>query len=152
MYETGDYVICKTGGVWNVTDADGQRLLLRRHGTDQEMELDADSEEIVRKMGTKEAVQEAVERIGFLRTITASGERERRAAYEAAMAEYDEIEWIKVIKTSYLRRQERGYQPYEAEYGDKARAYLHGEISAALGIPPEEVEKYIADAVSDDSW
>jgi CarD family transcriptional regulator len=152
MYEIGEYVICRSGGVWRVTEIDGDSIRLLEHESGIMKVLTAGSGEIVRKIVSKETMIEAVNRIAYVRTIQASNDKARKKLYDDAMAEYDEIEWIKVIKTIYLRQKAKRLTPSEIVYSEKAKGYLHGEISVLLEIPMDKVENHIASAVSNDSW
>ena len=72
--------------------------------------------------------------------------------YDMAMNKFDEIEWIRIIKSVYLRKQDCRLSPWEENYGATAKEFFHGEISILLNIPYENVEQYITQAVSSDSW
>ena len=50
---------------------------------------------------------EIIERIPYILTIQAPNSKMRKELYQMALREYDEIAWVKVIKSSYLRIQER---------------------------------------------
>ncbi|MDR1979620.1 MAG: hypothetical protein LBQ42_12875 [Synergistaceae bacterium] len=149
MYRAGDYVICRNGGVWRVSEADPDKIRLAEHESETINVLPANDEgkEIVRKIISKETILEVIERIGFIRTIQAPNEKARKKFYDEAMAKYDEIEWVKIIKTVYLRRKARQLLPFESAYDEKAKGYLHGEISVLLEIPVNEVEDYISYAI-----
>jgi hypothetical protein len=152
VYEKGDYVICASGGVWRVIDTGSDKIHLGAHESGEEMILAAENAEIIRKIVSKQEILDVIGRVGYIRTIQAPNEKFRRVLYEDAMAKYDELEWVKVIKSVYLRRQDGRLMSGESEYGEKAKTYLHSEISVLLGIPTDKVEKHIASVVSDDSW
>lgn len=152
MYEKGDYVICRSGGVWRVIACDGGMLSLQEHEHGATREMPAGSEEIVRKITTKEKIQEVIGRVAFIPTIQAPNDTMRNELYAASMAMYDEIEWVRVIKTVYLRQENKRIAEAEKRYGQLAEGYLHGEISVLLGMPLAQVESHIAAAVADDSW
>ena len=152
VYKKVDYVICVRGGIWHVTDTGGDKIHLSAHESGEEIVLPAQNTEIVRKIVSKQEILDVIDRVAYIRTIQAPNEKFRRELYEDAMAKHDELEWVKVIKSVYLRKQDGRLIPGELEYSHKAKNYLHGEISVLLGIPMDEVEKHIASAVSDDSW
>jgi CarD family transcriptional regulator len=152
MYEIGDYVICGSGGVWRVTNTDGAAHELTRHERgDVKRAADGDAE-IVRKIVSKEEILDLISRVGFIRTITAPNDKIRNEFYLEAMEKYDEVEWVKVIKSVYLRKEEKRISAAESAYSEKAKDFLYGEISALLEIPMSEVDRCIAAAVSEDSW
>ncbi len=152
MYEVGDYIICRNGGVWRISQTDSNGYTIVEHESGMIKTISADSDEIVRKIVSKETILEAVDRVGYIRTIQAPSDKTRKEFYDEALAKYDEIDWIKVIKTIYLRQKEKKLMPYEVTYYEKARGYLHSEISVLLEMPVNKVEDYIAAAVSNDSW
>jgi len=155
MYEIGDYVINRRGGVWKITDtrcdtSTGMPVeySLFAHGnSDNVITLPVGGDEIVRKIADKDAFSEAIERIPYIRTIQAPNDKIRRELYDEAMSKYDEIEWIKVIKTVYLRRQQKKLLPYETAYSAAAQGYLHGEASVLFDMPASSVEAYITGMV-----
>lgn len=110
------------------------------------------SEDIVRKVCTKDEILEMIDRVGFITTIKAPNDKVRREFYQQAMDKYDELEWVRVIKTAYLYGRERGLQPYEEEAAKRASEYFHGEAAYWLEIPFKEVEAYIKDKVTSDDW
>jgi CarD family transcriptional regulator len=148
---TGDYVICRSGGVWKILGIEDESVRISLHEGPAEKTVPFDEDEIIRRISSEGIIMEAVERIPFIRTIQAPNDRMRRELYAEAMAKYDEIEWIRVIKTAYLRQRERRFMPYEASFSEEAKKYLHGEISVLLKIPMDGMEDYIASAVSKDS-
>jgi CarD family transcriptional regulator len=152
MYEQGQYVICKSGGVWRVDAIDNKEIRLTEHETGRVKTVPVGGDEIVRGIASKEAILEAVDRTGFIPAIRAPNDKVRIEIFGDAMAEYDEIEWIKVIKSVYLRREERRLSPTEIEFAERAKQYLHGEISVLLEIPMNKVEAHIAAAVSNSDW
>jgi CarD family transcriptional regulator len=67
------------------------------------------------------------------------------------MEKFDEVEWVSIIKTVYRRKQDKRLMDAELAYCEKAKDYLHGEISVLLEMPADKVEEHIAQAV-DASW
>lgn len=152
MYEIGDYIICQSGGVWCISQKDETGYTIEEHESGIIKNISADNIEIVRKIASKNTILDAVDRVGYIRTIKAPNDRIRKEFYDEAMAKYDEIEWIKVIKTVYLRQKEKKLMPNEITYYEQAKSYFHGEISVLLEMPLNKVEDYIAAAVANDSW
>ncbi|MDR3254498.1 MAG: CarD family transcriptional regulator [Synergistaceae bacterium] len=156
MYEIGDYVIHRKGGVWRVADiqrdapgANPTGYLLSAHeNSENTINVPVDSGEIVRKIIDKEALSEALERIPYIRTIQAPKDKLRKELYDEAMSKYDEIEWLRVIKSVYLRRGQKRLMPSEMAYLAEAQRYLHGEASVLLEISSDSVEAYIAGSVA----
>jgi CarD family transcriptional regulator len=152
MYEIGQHVICKSGGVWRVDAIDNREIRLTEHEAGNVKTVPVGGDEIVRGIASKEAILEAIDRAGFIPAVRAPNDKIRIEIFGDAMAEYDEIEWIKVVKSVYLRREERRASSAEIEFAERAKRYLHGEISVLLEIPMDKVETHIADAVSNNDW
>ncbi|AEY67882.1 hypothetical protein Clo1100_3767 [Clostridium sp. BNL1100] len=153
MFNVGEYVLCVRGGVWKVIDVNGNEYHLQKHESEEIITIPvSDTKEIVRGVSSKEKILDVIKRVGFITTIKAPNDKIRKEFYEDALNEFDEIEWVKVIKSVYLRQQDGRLMEGELEHADKAKNYFHGEISVVLGIPMGEVEGYISSAVSDDGW
>ena len=152
MYNPGDYVICRSGGVWLIEELCGNVCRLRRYDSGDVQSVYADSEEIVRPISSKADIEEVIDRIGFIRTLQAPNDRLRLSFLEESMAEFDEVEWVKVIKSVYLRAQERPVSEKEQALAESAKDYFYSEISIILGIPLPKVEEYISGCVEQDNW
>lgn len=153
MFNIGEYVICSKGGVWKVMDIVEDKYHLQKHESDDRIIVPiAEPGEIVRGISSKEKILDVIDRVGFITTIKAPNDKIRKELYEDALKEFDEVEWIKVIKSSYLRKQDGRLMQGETEYAEIAKSYLHGEISVVLGMPVNEVEGYISSAVYNDKW
>lgn len=153
MFDVGEYVLCLQGGIWKVINVNGIEYHLQQHGSKESITVPVtDTREIVRGLSSKEKILEIIERVGFFTTIKAPNDKIRKELYADALNEFDEVNWVKVIKSVYLRQQDGRLMEGELEYADKAKNYFHGEISVVLGIPMGEVEGYISSAVSNDGW
>lgn len=152
MYKCGDYVICKGGGVWKIVEENLDSLKLKEYINGLEKTIPINDEEIIRLICSKEAIEEAVDRVGFIQTLKAPNDKTRKEIYNSVMGEYDEISWISIIKTIYIREKDHRLMPLELEYSKKAKEYFHSEVSILLNIPYKDVEKYISDKVLKDSW
>ena len=70
----------------------------------------------IREISTKEELEELMERMPYITTISAPNRKVRRELYDIAMEKYEDIEWVKVIKSVYLRMKDHGYEEFEPEY------------------------------------
>ena len=93
-----------------------------------------------------------IDRVGFITVIQAPNEKVRKEFYQQAMDKYDELEWIRVIKTAYLHGQDQRLQPYEEAYAKQAANYFHGEAAYLLNLPFSSIEAYIGEKVTSDDW
>jgi len=77
----------------------------------------------IREISCREELEELIERMPYIRTIQAVTSKGRKELYQMAMDEYDDVEWVKVIKSVYLRVQENHYEEYELEYAKQAKEF-----------------------------
>ena len=160
MYAAGDYIILEKDGIWQVskleTDAKSgevlRYILKSPKEPDNTNNIKADSKMLLRKVISKDDLTDILSRIPYTRTIQAPNNKIREELYETAMAAYDELEWIRVIKTAYLRKEEGRQMPFEEKYSRQAKNYFQLEISVIMDIPFDKVEDYIASAIADDLW
>lgn len=104
-------------------------------------------EGIIREVSTKEELFELMERMPYIQTIQAPNGKVRKELYELSMKQYDDVEWVKVIKSVYLRMEDRRYEDFEPGYMEKAKQFLYGEIAVRFEIPYEEVEQFVNDTI-----
>lgn len=102
------------------------------------------AKDIIREISTKEELEELIDRMPYVKTIQAPNGRVRKELYQMAMLQYDDLEWVKVIKSVYLRMQDKRYEDFEPEFLEKARFFLYGEIAVRFHILLEEVESYLS--------
>lgn len=154
MYQPGDHVLLKQGGIWQITALNADSTYsLKAYSDGRSLEgLTAESGEIIRPVCSKETLEEALSRLPYLQAIRVANDKVRKEFYDNAMAQYDELEWITVIKTIYLRQEEKRLLPYEAPLLTTAKSYFHEEVSLLMEVPLAEVEDYIANGIAQDIW
>lgn len=103
--------------------------------------------EIVREISSKEDLEELIERMPFVQTIQAPNIKVRKEFYQMAMNKYEDLEWVKIIKSVYLRMEDRHYEEFEKTYLEEAKKYLYGEISIVFGMAFEEVEQFLNETI-----
>jgi CarD family transcriptional regulator len=108
----------------------------------------------MRKILTKQEATTLINRMPEIETIWVANEKFREENYKKAMRAYDCEEWIKIIKTLYLRKEERKAEgksvtATDERYLKTAESHLYGELSLALGIPSDQVEGFIARRVKE---
>lgn len=108
-----------------------------------EKKKDTYQDGIIREISTKEELEELIERMPYIQTIQAPNGKTRRELYQLAMSEFDDLEWVRIIKSVYLRMEEKRYEDFEPEYLEKARKFLYGEIAVRFQISIEEVENFL---------
>lgn len=101
----------------------------------------------IREVSTKEELLELIERMPYIQTIQAPNGKVRKELYELSMKKFDDEEWVKVIKSVFLRMEDRRYEDFEPGYMEKAKQFLYGEIAVCFEIPFEEVEQFVNDTI-----
>ena len=75
----------------------------------------------VREISTGEELEELIERMPYIQTIQAPNGKARKELYQLAMDEYDDVSWVKVIKSVHLRMEANRYDEFEPNYMERAK-------------------------------
>lgn len=168
MFEVGDYIVCGSNGICtvenistiDVPDVDPDRLyyiLQPVYAKGSVVYIPIDNEKIImRKVMTREQVNELIDHIPEIETIGERNDKLREERFKECMRHYDCEEWIKVIKTLYERRKERVERGQkvtatDARYLKAAEDQLYCEFSMALGIERNQVEEFIEQQIGSHS-
>ncbi len=160
MFEKGEYVVAGNKGVCVVDDI----TTLNISGVDKEREyyilkpvyvsgstvyMPVDTaEDSLRKVLTKEEADALINGISQIPLITTTNDKLLEQEYRGCMKTNCCEEWIRIIKTIYLRKQKRleagrKVTAVDAKYFRIAEDNLYGELAIALDIPKTEVATYI---------
>lgn len=164
MFEKGEYVVCGNKGVCLVEDI----TTLNISGVDRERKyyilkpvyvagstvyvpVDAAKESMRRILNSREA-KELIQVIPDIPLINISNDKLLEQEYRGCIRSNDCQEWVRIIKTIYLRRQKRieagrKVTAVDAKYFRLAEDNLYGELAISLNMPREEVEHYIAEEI-----
>ncbi len=165
MFAVGEYVVCGNKGVCSVE----QITKLDISGVDKEREyyilkplylsgstvyvpVDS-SKESMRKVLGREEAQKLIEMIPQIPLIDITNEKFSEQAYRECMKTNKCEEWVRVIKTIYVRKQKRikagrKMTAVDARYGHQAEESLYGELAVALEISKDAVEAYITEELA----
>ncbi len=161
MFEVGELIMCGGHGVCRVTAITGnpidkQDKERKYYILDPVFEKGStiytpvDNEKIVmRKIMDERAAKLLIGRIPDIETVWIKEEKTREQMYKEAIRTYDCQSLVRIIKTLYLRKQDRVQQgkkvlSSDEHYLKKAEELLYSEMSLALSIPKEKVEGYIS--------
>ncbi len=164
MFEVNDYVVCGGNGVCKVIDIgipsmsicdteDQYYKLEPIYENGSTLYIPVNNEKVVmRKVLSKEAVDELIKNMDTVELLIFDNDREYEQRYKEILHKYDCRELIKIIKTSYLRRQDRLAEgkkgtSTDEKYLKMAEDYLYGEFAIALNIPKEDVKPFIEEEV-----
>ncbi|MBR1772190.1 MAG: CarD family transcriptional regulator [Lachnospiraceae bacterium] len=160
MFQKGEYVVSGNKGVCVVDDI----TTLDISGVDREREyyilkpiymagstvyVPVDTADTsMRRVLSKEEADKLIHDIPGIPLITISNDKLLEQEYRGCMKTNDCAEWIRIIKTIYLRKQKRieagrKVTAVDAKYFRLAEDNLYGELAVALEMPRNEVESYI---------
>lgn len=108
---------------------------------------EAEEADVIRQISSKEALEELIERMPYIQTIQAPNSKIRKEFYQTAMEEYEDLQWVRIIKSVYLRVEEKHYEAFEPDYAKKAKDYLYREIALVFEIPFEDVEQFLNETI-----
>ncbi len=160
MFEAGELIMCGGHGVCRVTAITGNPIdkkdLKRKYyilepvfEKGSTIYTPVDNEKVVmRKIMDEKAAKLLIGRIPDMETVWIKEEKTREQMYKEAIRTYDCQSLVRIIKTLYLRRQDRVQQgkkvlSSDEHYLKKAEELLYSEMSLALSIPKKSVEGYI---------
>lgn len=165
MFEKGEYVVCGSKGVCLVedittldisgVDKERQYYILKPvyvAGSTVYLPVDA-TKESIRRILSKEEAKELIHVIPEIPLITITNDKLLEQEYRGCIRSNNCKEWIKIIKTIYLRKQKRieagrKVTAVDAKYFRLAEDNLYGELAVSLGMPREEVESYITGEIA----
>lgn len=154
MFQIGDYVVykrdvCKVHNI-KKNHYQGKDYYVLHPVDDDSLTIDVPMENkcgLLRSVISKKEAEEFVRKIPEIPIISVQ-ERAIENEYKNLMRSNDIVDLIKIIKTSYLRndsRRENGKRLSEIDenYLKRAEQILYNELSISLGMPFDDVKKYI---------
>lgn len=165
MYQKGEFIIYGSKGVCEITDISTINIsgikkdrlyyiLCPMNDRDGKVFTPVDSEKtVMRRILTSEEAKELIADIPDIENLWVSDERQREQNYRQAIGSCDCRELIKVIKTLWIRNQQRLSQGKKVTAMDKkyfkiAEDNLYAELALSLQIPQDQVRDYITEKVS----
>lgn len=168
MFEVGELIMCGGHGVCRVTAITGNPVdkmdkkrkyyilepVFEKGST---IYTPVDNEKVVmRKIMDEKDAKMLISMIPDIETVWVKEEKAREQIYKDAIQTYDCHSLVQIIKTLYLRMQDRLQQgkkvlSSDEYYFKKAEELLYSEMSLALSIPKENVEEYIFDEINKSS-
>lgn len=109
-------------------------------------------EKQLRKVISPSEAKELIDDVSNIDMLNVSDEKRRELLYKEALFKNQCRSWIALIKTSYLRKQERiavGKKVINVDdrYLNSAERFLYGELAVALDMPKEKVREYITEKI-----
>ena len=164
MFEREDYVFHESGGVCQIFDiqtapldnmpADRKYYVMKPvHDPNSVIYIPVDSDQIfLRRLMDRSEAEELLNRIPSVHTIDEPNSKLLRAKYIESMRTHDPVEWVRVIKTVYLRTNTNPprsgrISETERSFAENAKRHLHTELALALGLHEQDVESYISNRI-----
>lgn len=160
MFEKGEYIVYGTRGICKVEDITtmNQRdiprdkkfyVLVPCNSSESRIFTPVDGQKtVMRHVLGKEEAEQLIQRMPEIEEIWTENEKAREELYKEAIRTCDCGEWVRVIKTLYLRKQQRAAKgkkltATDERYYREAEKNLYAELAMALSMPEGEVEAYI---------
>lgn len=160
MFEKGEYIVYGRSGVCriedithlNISGADQKKLyyvLVPLHSRGSRIYFPVDKKDVnARRLITEQEAQTLLEEIRNIPQIGVGNEKLREESYKQALNSCDYRQWAAIIKTLYLRKQERLSQgkkvaAMDERYLKLAEESLYGELAFVMGREKEEMESFM---------
>ncbi len=165
MFNVGEYVIYGSQGVCRVESIGPLELsgiskdkqyytLSPIYQAESKVYAPVDNNKVVmRHILTKSEVEALIGRICDIDTIIVANDRLRETVYKEALHTCNCEDLIKIIKTIYIRKQDRIREGKKSTNSDErylklAESALYGEFALVLDMKRDEVESYITSSVN----
>ncbi len=164
MFEIDDYIIYGNHGVCKVVEIGGLDI----SGFDKSKECytlqpvfskastlytPVDNEKVLmRKVISSDEAQDLIDRISDTELLWIENDKQREEAYKDALRTHDCTQWVRIIKTLFVRKQERLLAGKKLTFTDEkylgiAKDCLYGELSIALDREKDDVEELVLDCL-----
>ena len=129
MFQVGEYIVCDHNGVCKVLGISEMPELKKDvlyyqlepvYSKGSRIFVPVDSNKLVmRKVSTAEEVEALLDEIPSIETMWIANEKKREEQYREVARKYDCREWVKIIKTIYLRKKSRKLEGKKITYIDE---------------------------------
>lgn len=164
MFKVNDYVVYNATGVYKIVDIRKEKdisdneteyyVLQPAFNNNLTIKTPVHSPKVmIRGVITKEEVLSLISTMPEKETIWIDNDRQRCADFKAALKSGENDEWVKLIKTIYLEKQEKSQlgkklMKTDLEIMETAEKNLNEEFAIALNISPDEVPAFILNCIS----
>ncbi len=162
MFNKNDYVMYGSAGVCKVQKVDYPDFIKEKtrkyyflkpiNSSCDNIFVPVDTEALMRKVITRTEADALIRQMPDIETMWGDEDAAREDEYKKAIQSFDCSELAMVVKSLYVKIQDRkkeGKKPLQTDekYMDMAEEYLYGELAVALEIPVEKVQDYIEEKV-----
>lgn len=166
MFEVGDYIIYGSNGVCKITNIGPMKMpgmtstklyytMVPCYIKGSEIFTPVDNERVVmRPVMTKKEAEKFVKGIGKIKPITIIEDKRRELEYKAAVYSCDPETLVGLIKTIYIRMEERLEEgkkvtSSDSKYFKMSEESLYGELAISLDMEKDEVKDYIKTKITE---
>ncbi len=164
MFKKGEYVVCGNNGICKVTDV----TTLNMAGTPKDrvyyilkpvyaeastVYIPVDNHKVaIRAALTEKDVHELIKKIPDLDLVWVENDKQRELTYKECLKQNSCEDYVRIIKTIYLRKQDRLAKGQkiiglDERYLKLAEDFLYGELAIALGIEKQSVQAYLTEEI-----
>lgn len=164
MFEVGDFVIYGNSGVCKVEKIGTLELIGMQKGRlyytlipvyqkGSKIFTPMDNRKVImRRVISQEEALKLIDTIKEIDTLWLEDSRRREEIYKESMRKCDCLEWIKIIKTLYLRKQSRIAEgkktaTSDEKYFNLAEESLYDELAISLQMDRTKVKEYVIERV-----
>lgn len=162
MFKVGDYVVYGNTGVCRIEDIGPLPIgskdkdyytLVPVYGRNSKLYTAVDSDKVViRRTMTRKESDALIDSMEDIDTLSICDEKKREEIYKETMRTCDCREWVRMIKTLYLRKMDRLSRGKKVTSSDErylsmAQDNLYGELAFSLEMPKEKVGEFITEKI-----
>ncbi len=157
MFKVGEYVIYKRDlcKIKDIIERNGKEYFRLNPKEDETLTINIPKENSTKNLRypiNEEEANELIKKIPSIEIIN-SNEKILEQTYKELMKTNTHEDLIKIIKTTYLRNEERRLNgkkqtDKDLSYFKKAEDYLYNELSISLNMSYDECKKYIISQLS----
>lgn len=165
MFEVGSYIIYGSNGVCKVEEIGSVSIsgipkdklfytLVPIYSKGSKLFSPIDNNKVImRAVTSKEDAYKIIDDFLTIETIPESNEKNKEEVYKRSLRKCDCREYVKIIKTIYLRNQSRISEgkktiAIEEKYLHMAEEHLYGELAISLDMNKSKVEEFIVERVN----
>lgn len=160
MYKVNDYLIykkdvCIVKEIQNNIEKDDYYVLVPITDNSLTIKVPQDNRMgYLRNIITPEEANKLIEKIPKIEPLTNIDDKYIEKTYKDLLYNNNHEDLIKIIKTSYLRNEDRNnskkkLSDIDTKYFEQAEKYLYSELSISLGMPYKETKDYIVNKVNE---
>lgn len=166
MFEVGDFVVYGSDGVYqvdkvgplNMSGVSKDKLyytLVSPYMKGSKIFSAVDNHKVImRAVMKKDEAMELIDSMKDMELLEIKDEKKRDEVFKEALRTYDCKELVKIIKTLYVRQEQKLAEGKKNTAGDEkffhiAEERLYGELAISLGLEKKDVKEFVERRVAD---